>query len=341
MNTHTPVVTAVVGLVVALVAVAVVPAPVAADDGDDVLGEVGDELREQAGRLSNLSDVVDGVVNRVRYAVSGPESDRTPESSLTETADLVNNRSGETVAWLNDHYAPPASNQTVRVKLVDGDTIARRYVEVDANGSEWQAVRVVNSTDRTVTDTVRLEGQWVDTLPDETRKFYDIYVENGTRAETDDPFARRLAGQYKSDTESSLLSVMVVFAVPVVGRVGRFFRRQATGFRDGVMRVERETQWEDFVAYGIGALVNWVVRSLGYAFGLSTPANQIAASTALTLTAIASSVLTFGLTFAAVVVFATTLAAGVLRLFPAVDRVWSAWVDATVPRSVLNWVENA
>lgn len=189
-----------VALAVALVTSSFAAPAVASSDGIQIFadGEDGED-----SWVDTAKAYVSGVVNRAKYGVSSIGDDEPdPKPTIDSAAGFVNNHSSEITSWYNTHYAAPSDDLTYEVELsnADGDTEVR-YLEVDSNGTDLTGVRVVNSTNRATDVALSLEGQWVDSLDDETETWYDTYVAADRPVKRNDTFTRRIFAQYASDTD--------------------------------------------------------------------------------------------------------------------------------------------
>jgi hypothetical protein len=98
--------------------------------------------------------------------------------------------------------------------------------------------------------------------------------------------------------------------------------KQAAGWWQNTKAIVGDLTWDDFIPPALLSSITWSKEKLKDAAGTDTPQKQMAASFALGVAAVISSVISLGATIPIVILFAGTFTIGALRLWPVVDDYW-------------------
>lgn len=181
-------------LTIALLATTAAVAPAAADhDPDDDSGGLGDALSAPANALDFIIGFGGGGIDRVSYAINGPNDDADTNRDDLQTEFNTHNTTLREYANARDIH----EGEVAQIDCtIDGDT-ATLYLVADYNNSssEYESVEAVQTTDRDVDHTVTLRGMACDNAAGEIDAFVDAYAEPGN--DVDSRYAGRMASKYK------------------------------------------------------------------------------------------------------------------------------------------------
>jgi hypothetical protein len=168
------------------------------DSDDD--GLVGDITRTVGGGLG----VASGTLDRVAYQYSpfGPEPD-SAEQNAEETMQAFNERSESFVTYANDRNVSGGEVVQITFDQADAEETIYLVAEYNQTSDAYESAEMVNTTDRTVDETVTVSGMAADNAAAEIEAFHSEFVEPN-----DDVTTSWLAKQwaaYNEDLESSLI----------------------------------------------------------------------------------------------------------------------------------------
>jgi hypothetical protein len=181
-----------IALVAVLLVVASVATPAAAQTAEDSVfaaldpdGDEGDSLLTDIQEVGDWALAVsDSVTDRVLFTVERITGDTSgAEAVASDLTTWTNNRSGELINYANQHL--DAVNGTefdvLEVTLEGADGSATRYVTADVNSTtgNYTSLEVVESTNRTVDQTITLSEFATSQLNEDVRSLYDTFVTAG------------------------------------------------------------------------------------------------------------------------------------------------------------------
>lgn len=176
-------------------------APVAAQDSDepplaDVFVDEGGEPTLVAKALSEVSDVY----SVARSFATGIGDDTTATEAADAAQTEFNDHSSAYDTYVNQRTNASTSADVLKVTF-DLEATDTRYVVADVNGSDYENVSMVTSTDRQVDESCTLSGSAARSAADELEQFHEEYVKPG-----ENPTATYLAmmnAQYSGVTNCS------------------------------------------------------------------------------------------------------------------------------------------
>jgi hypothetical protein len=154
--------------------------------------------------VSAAIGVASGTLDRARYQYSpfGPEPD-SAEQNAEDTMQAFNEHSGDFVDYANDRNV--SGSEVVEITFEQADDPETIYLVAAYNqtSNEYDSAAMVNTTDRSVDETVSVSGMAADNAADEIEAFHETFVDPN-----DDVTTSWLAKQwaaYNEDLDSSLI----------------------------------------------------------------------------------------------------------------------------------------
>lgn len=189
-----------------LVLSAGVATPVAAQEG----GILDDFQSEEESSTTGMAlAAIDGITDRVSYWAGGinPFGDEPkPETAVSnDAADLrsvVNNNSSAIETYVNDRFSGNASEWNVIEITHERDGAATTHylvADVNASSGDFENVSMVTSTNRTVDQSLVLEGYASDRAAAEMSYFVENYVKADKNITGE--YISRLGSKYKGHYE--------------------------------------------------------------------------------------------------------------------------------------------
>jgi hypothetical protein len=207
-----------VGVVLAVVVVtgaltgALTAPALAQSDGDDEFDPLGTLLSDESKSDNDTdTEVVSAVWDRftadpvkatttaagsIRASVSGwwaqvrydPDARATASDRATDLQAYVNEYNESFLAYINARTNASTNYDVIRVNVTLNDETATKYLVADVNATtnDYEHLRMVNETNRTVDQWVTLHGIAADEAPADLEQFHEDYVATDTDL-TDDP----------------------------------------------------------------------------------------------------------------------------------------------------------
>ena len=154
--------------------------------------------------VSAAIGVASGTLDRARYQYSpfGPEPD-SAEANAEDTMQAFNENAGDFVAYANDRNV--SGGEVVQITFDQNDAEETIYLVAAYNqtSDSYESAAMVNTTDRSVDETVSVSGMAADNAADEIEAFHETFVDPN-----DDVTTSWLAKQwaaYNEDLSSSLI----------------------------------------------------------------------------------------------------------------------------------------
>lgn len=191
----------VVLVTVLLVGATVAPPALAQTDSDTDDGPISDIF----GTADSV--VSDGPRDAISSALAGArglferttarlgQSDDPAADCAADIRQEVSSHNDSYAGYLNNHTNASTSRDVVAISchtdpLIGDAANETVYIVSDVSGTDYEAVRAVNETDRTVDEHLHLSGSALSTMPAEMDSYRTQFVENGT---TPDAEYRRYA----------------------------------------------------------------------------------------------------------------------------------------------------
>jgi hypothetical protein len=167
------------------------------DSDDD--GLVGQAQRVAGG----LYGAATGGLDRALYeSPFGPEPD-SAEQNAEDTMQAFNERSESFVAYANDRNV--SGGEVVQITFDQADATETIYLVAEYNETSdaYDSAAMVNTTDRSVDETVTVSGMAADNAADEIEAFHSEFVEDNEDVTTS--WLAKQWAAYNEDLESSLI----------------------------------------------------------------------------------------------------------------------------------------
>jgi hypothetical protein len=196
-------------LVLATITAGLGAAPVAADDGGVLDGLLGDDDTETSdsddGLLSQVSrawDAVRGGVVGLQNRVVNFGDEQAASTTADELQAFINEHNATLQQYINTRTTASTSLDVVKVEINGArESRATRFLVADVADGNYTSGRMVASTDRTVDETITIDGQATAHAVDELKTVYDDYVSQDRDLDT--RLLSRLTSQYRTDLTAS------------------------------------------------------------------------------------------------------------------------------------------
>lgn len=166
---------------VACLALAGLAAPVAAQtDQDGISGVFDDSDTDDSSMVETVLALASGISDRARNYVSALASDTSADDAATDATQAFNSDAAARTSWANARTSASTDADVLKLVFEVDDKTATRYVVADVNGSDYQNVSMVTSTDRTADETCTLEGSAAREAGEEIDRFDEQFVADGT-----------------------------------------------------------------------------------------------------------------------------------------------------------------
>lgn len=152
--------------------------------------------------------VVDGFQTRALHAVSGGSG-----ASAADAADDVqaeyNIHTAEYEQYLNDRVTADSNHDVVAVTFTLDDKSDTVYWVADVNSTDdsFENTSVVDSTDRTVDQTMELHGLGAENAAKELSGFHDDYVTENKTPQRGSGYLTGLGAKYAGDIDTTLIEI--------------------------------------------------------------------------------------------------------------------------------------
>lgn len=159
---------------------------------------------------STLPDFASGFYNRVKYwsALQDPFNDAEQPTAASEARDVqsyFNQHNQSFIDYANNRSAGGTSYDVWKLTFKQDGESETVYLVADYNTSsnEYTSAEIVNSTSRSVDETVTLDGYAAANAQEELEHFHQEFVTTDTAVTKD--YESHLASKYAGHVESSLL----------------------------------------------------------------------------------------------------------------------------------------
>jgi hypothetical protein len=158
----------------------------------------------QAQRVaSGLYGAASGTVDRALYeAPFGPEPD-SAEANADDTMQAFNEHSSDFVAYANDRNVSGGEVVQITFDQRDAEETIYLVAEYNQTSDQYDSAQMVNTTDRTVDETVTVSGMAADNAAEEIEAFHSEFVESNADVTTS--WLAKQWAAYNEDLSSSLI----------------------------------------------------------------------------------------------------------------------------------------